>query len=141
MMDESGLDRIGEGRSQVQEALIRMDEGEFTESVRACIRGASLALEGLLISWEIDPPHRVCLNMLVTAGRWLPVAVTSHMRHCCRMIDRYDRFYDGVDGDRVGRFFDEECAMELINYGREVLKFAQRNHRREDGSNDRPEDD
>jgi HEPN domain-containing protein len=128
-MNRSARDLVGEGRSLLQEAALRMDEGEYRASAEACIRGSALVLEGMLRSWSIDPEDRRCRRMLETAGRETRGTVTDLLRESCRKIDRHGALYG--DGEPAGEAVDEERAMELIHCGREVLRFVQRNLRRE----------
>lgn len=128
-MARSARDIVEEGRSLLQEATIRMDEGEYGASAGACVRASARVLEGMLCSWEIDPVDRRCRRMLETARRETPGNPSELLRECCRKIDRHAALYGG-EGAAAGAI-DEERAMELINYGREILRFVQRNLRRE----------
>ena len=120
-------DFMGESRARLLSATVLMDEGKFRESVEESVRCSELALEAMLVSWDLIPSGSGCWQMLKTFGQRSQVIISSWLRHCCRKIDRHSVFYSGLDGERAERIFDEEYAMEVVNYGREVLKFAQRN--------------
>lgn len=130
-MNRSVRDLVGEGRTLLQEAASRMDEGEYRASAEACIRGSALVLEGMLRSWAIAPDDRRCRRMLETAGRETPGTITDLLRESCRKIDRHGALYGDGYAESAPEAVDEERAMELIHCGREVLRFVQRNLRRE----------
>lgn len=119
-----------EGRLLVVKAAELLDEGKYRESIEASTLGSELVLGAMLDSWDCDHSAQGCWGKLKMAGKEIPVAVTAHLRSCCRRIDRQRAFYDGISEDRTRDVIGEEDAMEMINYAREIVRFAQRHHRR-----------
>ena len=136
-MNKPTNDIMGESRAGLLEASVLMDEGKYRESVEACIKSAERSLGVLLASWGLEASGTGCWEMMKTFGQGTSTDISSWLRHCCRRIDRHRAFFHGIDAGRLDRIFDEEYAMELVNYGREILKFSQRNLNR-DRSGDQP---
>jgi hypothetical protein len=126
-MKTADHDPMKESRSRLQEAMLLMDEGKFRESAEVCFEGSMMAMEAMLASWDLKPNGSNCWEMLKEIGLLASVDVPSSMRHFCRRIDQYHAFYHSMEGLTAQGVFDEEYSMELINYGREILKFAHRN--------------
>ncbi|OGF97187.1 MAG: hypothetical protein A2Z06_00470 [Candidatus Glassbacteria bacterium RBG_16_58_8] len=135
-MDKPDGDGMKDGRRMLRRAEELLDEGNYRESIEAGILGSELVLGAMLDSWDLAPSDPGCWGRLKTAGRRLPITVTAYLRHCCRRIDRRRALYHRLDEDRAGNIFEEEDAMEMINYAREIVKFAQRHHRRPEGLDD-----
>ena len=130
-MSRPAGDTMGESRAGLLEAAVLMDEGRYRESVEVCIRSAERSLIAMLASWGLEAPATGCWEMMKTFGRHTSTDISSWLRHCCKRIDRHRAFFAGVEEERLDRIFDEEYAMELINYAREVLKFSGRNLNRD----------
>lgn len=118
---------MNEGRAGLLQATIFMDEGRYRESVDACVRSAELSLRAMLASWKLADDITGCWEMLKTFGLGTSTGFSSWLRHCCKRIDRHRAFFGEVDDKKLDRIIDEEYAMEMINYGREIIKFCQRN--------------
>jgi hypothetical protein len=123
---------MGESRNRLLNAMILMDAGRYKASADECVSSSILSLKTMLDSWNLTCLDSGCWEMLKEFGRYSPRLIPPWLRQCCKRLDRHDAFYKEMDGGADNRIFDEEYAMELINYGREVLKFAQRNLYRED---------
>jgi HEPN domain-containing protein len=133
-VNRSGNDIIGESRVRLLGATVLMDEGKFRESVEESIRCSELALEAMLVSWDMIPSGCGCQEMMEAFRQRSRVVVSPWLMHCCRRIDLHNVFYGECDSGKSEKIFDEEYAMEIVNYGRDVLKFAQRNVWREEQS-------
>ncbi len=127
MADNQDHAIVAESRARLLDAMILMDEGRFEESIEKCISSSRLSIEAMLVSWKLASSGSSCFEMLTSVGQRSPVALTSRIRHCCRKIDLHSSFYRGLDGGPRKPSFDEEYTMELINYGRDLLRFARSN--------------
>lgn len=118
---------MSESRAGLLRASEFMDEGKYRQSVDVCVRSAELSLRAMLVSWNLAVGVTGCWEMLKTFGVGTSTSFSSWLRHCCKRIDRHRAFLGQVDDEKLDRIIDEEYAMEMINYGREIIKFSQRN--------------
>ncbi len=131
-MSKTENDIMGKSRSGLMKAQLLMDEEKFKESSDNCIESSVLALQAVLLSWNLPAGGPGCWEKLKIIGQHSPGGISSELRSYCKKMDRFSAFYRGVDEARAEMVFDEESTMEIINYGREILRFAQRSLRRED---------
>jgi HEPN domain-containing protein len=137
-VNKPGNDIIGKSRSELLQATMMMDEGKFREASEKCVESSALALQAVLVAWDLSPQGSSCWDMLTIIGQNSPAGISSELRSLCKKVDRFSVFYKDIDEAGAENIFDEEFTMEMINYGREILKFAQRNLRRGE-PDDQPE--